>query len=221
MPAYALIRSAKRRTLCLQISPAGQLRVLVPVNARQSDIEAFIQAKARWIERTLTRLKEAAQAPPFTNGLALGYLDETLRLQLETSMGSANVRRDGPVLSVGAPDERAARAALELWYREEARHHALARIIHFAPLVGRAPKRLRIAGQKTRWGSCSARGTISLNWRLMLVPSALFDYVIAHELCHLIAPHHRPPFWRELARVMPDYEERRANLRDITGRLSL
>ena len=142
-------------------------------------------------------------------------------LRLQYRAGPPSVRRDGDVLRVAAAGEDPARAAVELWYREAARHHALARIIHFAPLVGRAPKQIRIGGQKTRWGSCSARGTISLNWRLMLVPADLFDYVIAHELCHLIAPHHKPSFWRELARVMPDYEARRLTLRDIGARLSL
>ena len=221
MRAYALVRSRKRRTLCLQISPSGALRVLVPTSARQADIEAFVEAKAPWIERTLKRLGEAPAPASFADGLRLRYLDELVVLRLTYRPGAPSVRRDGDVLQVAASSEEPARAALELWYRRAAHHHALARIIHFAPLVGRAPKRIRIGGQKTRWGSCSARGTISLNWRLMLVPADLFDYVIAHELCHLIAAHHRPSFWRELARVMPDYEARRLALRDIGARLSL
>ena len=221
MAAYALVRSRKRRTLCLQISPSGAVRLLVPAAARQADIEAFLAAKAPWIERTLKRLGEAPEAPPFAEGLVLRHLSETVALRLDYRPGPPWVRRDGDLLKVAAPDERRAREALELWYREAARHHALARIIHYAPLVGRAPKRIRIAGQKTRWGSCSPRGTISLNWRLMLVPEDLFDYVIAHELCHLIAPHHKPAFWRELARVMPDYEARRLRLREAGTRVLL
>ncbi|MHB1513518.1 MAG: M48 family metallopeptidase [Acidiferrobacter sp.] len=221
MATYALVRSRKRRTLCLQINPAGAMRLLVPASTRQADIEAFLKAKAPWIERTLKRLNEAPRASVFADGLGLQHLDESLRLRLHYRPGMPEVRRDGELLQVAAPDEKQARGALEFWYREAARHHALARIIHYAPLVGRAPKRIRIAGQKTRWGSCSPRGTISLNWRLMLVPADLFDYVIAHELCHLIAPHHKAPFWRELGRVMPDYEGRRLRLREIGARLSL
>ncbi|MHB8254101.1 MAG: M48 family metallopeptidase [Acidiferrobacter sp.] len=221
LPPYALIRSRKRRTLCLQISPTGDIRVLVPTTTSQRDIDAFLQAKARWIERTLDRLDQRAKAPPFATGLALAYLDETLHLHLDYRPCAATVLRHGRTLSVVARDETQARAALELWYRDAARHHSVARIIHFAPLVGRAPKRIRIAGQKTRWGSCSGHGTISLNWRLMLVPGTLFDYVIAHELCHLIAAHHGASFWRELERVMPDYEDRRVRLRDIGSQLTL
>ncbi len=221
MPPYALVRSRKRRTLCLQINPSGAMRLLVPAATQQADIEAFLKAKARWIERTLKRLNEAPRVPVFADGLSLRYLDETLQLRLCYRSGTPEVRRDGELLRVAAANEVQARGALEFWYREAARHHALARIIHYAPLVGRAPKRIRIAGQKTRWGSCSPHGTISLNWRLMLVPADLFDYVIAHELCHLIAPHHRTPFWREMGRVMPDYETRRLRLRESGTRLSL
>jgi len=195
--------------------------VLAPTHMRQSEIDAFLQAKSRWIERTLSRLDQVPRPPPFASGLPLAYLDLTLRLDWVRTGYAAGVQRDAGILRVAAKDEAQARRAIELWYREEARHHALARIIHFAPLVGRAPKRLRIAGQKTRWGSCSTQGTISLNWRLMLVPAALFDYVVAHELCHLIAPHHRPPFWRELVRVMPDCEERRRRLHDMATQLTL
>ncbi len=221
MRAYAVVRSRKRRTLCLQISPSGTLRVLVPAATRETDVWAFVKAKTPWIERTLERLSQAPKPPPFADGLILRHLDESLVLRLTYHAAAPSVRRDGDELHVTAATEEAARAGVERWYREAARHHALARIIHFAPLVGRAPKRIRIAGQKTRWGSCSARGTISLNWRLMMVPAGLCDYVIAHELCHLIAAHHKPSFWRELARVMPDYETRRLTLHGMGAQLSL
>lgn len=193
----------------------------MPATTSQGAIDAFLDAKADWIKRTLSRLDRAPKAPPFATGLPLTYLDEVLRLELDYRPGGASVKRDGLVLSVVAENEEQARAALEVWYREAARHQSVARIIHFAPLVGHAPQHIRIAGQKTRWGSCSARGTISLNWRLMLVPGALFDYVVAHELCHLIHAHHGPRFWRELERVMPDYEQRRLELHKRGSQLSL
>lgn len=192
----------------------------MPTATSQRDIDAFLDAKADWIKRTLSRLEQAPKAPPFATGRSLTYLDLTLRLQLDYRPGAACVKRDGQTVSVIAANEERARAALEAWYREAARHQAVARIIHFAPLVGRAPQHIRIAGQKTRWGSCSARGTISLNWRLMLVPGALFDYVVAHELCHLIHAHHGPRFWGELERVMPDYELRRKELHKRGAELS-
>ncbi len=215
MRAYALVRSRKRRTLCLQVSPAGELRLLVPARTSQQDIDAFLTAKSLWIERALKRARALPEMPPFADGLGLRVLDDRVTLALRLRPGPARVQRTGSLLSAAACDEVQARAAVESWYREAARHHAVARIIHFAPLVGRVPRRIRIAGQKTRWGSCSPQGTVSLNFRLMLMPAALFDYVVAHELCHLIAAHHGRAFWRELARVMPDYERRRERLHEI------
>ncbi|MHB1567021.1 MAG: M48 family metallopeptidase [Acidiferrobacter sp.] len=213
MALYALVRSSRRRTLCLQITPAGELRVLAPAAASRPDIDAFVQAHASWIHRTRARL-DRARPPDLWSRRILPYLDEQLPLVLELGGTGRHAQRRGAVLTVQAPDETAGRQVVEHWYRAQARRHSIARILHFAPQVGRSPTALRVAGQKTRWGSCSARGLISLNWRLMLAPAGLFDYVIVHELCHLLAAHHQPSFWHEVRRVMPDYESRRQQLRD-------
>jgi predicted metal-dependent hydrolase len=93
------------------------------------------------------------------------------------------------------------------------------RIAHFAPRVGRAPARISIRAQRTRWGSCSGRGTISINWRLMLASPEVMDYVIVHELCHLLQANHSARFWREVARVMPDYAHRQRQLREFGRQL--
>lgn len=210
---YALVRSRRRRTLCLQVTPIGELRVLAPAATLRSDIDAFVQAHASWIHRTRARL-DRARPPDLWGMRVLPYLDERLPLVLDLGGAVRHAQRHGAVLTVQAPDETASRQVVERWYRAQARRHGIARTLHFAPQVGRRPTALRVAGQKTRWGSCSARGLISLNWRLMLAPAELFDYVIVHELCHLLVAHHQPSFWREVRRVMPDYESRRQQLRD-------
>ncbi len=79
-----------------------------------------------------------------------------------------------------------------------------------APGLGVAPRAIRIGNQKTLWGSCSARGVISLNWRLLAAPRPIFEYVVVHELCHLRERNHGPRFWRLVGNVLPDYRERRA-----------
>ncbi|MDA8361367.1 MAG: SprT family zinc-dependent metalloprotease [Gammaproteobacteria bacterium] len=222
MTAYTLVRSRRRRTFCLQIDPEGALRVLVPASAGLEAIESFVREHARWIERTQARLQERPAPPPLVDGARIPYLDGLLALAVQPpGARPRRAARDGDCLRVPGADDATIRRQIELWYRQEAYRHGIERIVHFAPLVGRAPQRLRIAGQKTRWGSCSARGTISLNWRLMMVPAILFDYVVAHELCHLLCPHHGTGFWREMARVMPDYATHRKNLRAQGGRFAL
>jgi predicted metal-dependent hydrolase len=92
---------------------------------------------------------------------------------------------------------------------EDARSHVERR----APRLGRKPTSLRIGDQKTLWGSCSSRGAISLNWRLVAAPPAVFEYVVVHELCHLVERNHGEAFWQLVGELMPDYREHRSWLK--------
>lgn len=87
------------------------------------------------------------------------------------------------------------------------------RVAHYARIMGVMPKRITITGARTRFGSCSSKGSICFSWRLMQYPDAAIDYVVVHELAHLIHMDHSPEFYSEIARVMPDYQARRAMLR--------
>lgn len=106
------------------------------------------------------------------------------------------------------------RAALEKRYIEAAREYFPKRAAYFQPFTGGIYQRITIRDQKTRWGSCSARGTLSFNWRLMLAPPAVLDYVVVHELCHLTYMNHSPAFWQAVANVCPDYRTHRKWLKD-------
>ena len=123
--------------------------------------------------------------------------------------------RHGGTLVVPASTSAQARPLVEAWYRRAAHVYVQQRMAYYAPLVGRAPTRITIRAQKTRWGSCSTRASISINWRLMQAAPDIIDYVIVHELCHLLQANHAPRFWREVARVLPDYETRRRRLREF------
>ncbi|MGQ9724429.1 MAG: M48 metallopeptidase family protein, partial [Tepidimonas sp.] len=97
--------------------------------------------------------------------------------------------------------------------RAQARLRFAARIAHYAPLLAVRVAALRVSSARTRWGSASTRGTISLNWRLVCLPGELLDYVVVHELAHLREMHHGPAFWALVGSVLPDYADRRAALR--------
>jgi hypothetical protein len=214
--AYTIRSSSRRRTLALQVYPDGSVRVAAPIRLPLSRIRDFVRQHFDWIHRKLDEL--AAHRRVATRALQAGdglpYLGETLTLRLMTSTGSrAGVRRHGQELRVGVSGRQPPRLLLEDWYRCEATRYAASRVAHYAGLVGRAPQGLVIRGQRTRWGSCSARGTVSLNWRLLQLPPGYLDYVIVHELCHLLQRNHSPRFWREVARVMPDYQLWRRGLR--------
>ena len=106
------------------------------------------------------------------------------------------------------------RSALEKRYREAAKEYLPKRAAYYAYLLGVSYDRIRIAGQKTRWGSCSSNKTLSFNWKLMLAPPKVLDYVVVHEVCHLREMNHSPRFWALVESLMPDYKQQRKWLKD-------
>lgn len=108
----------------------------------------------------------------------------------------------------------AQRTALEKRYINAAKEYFPKRVAYFQQFTGGTYNRITIRDQKTRWGSCSARGTLSFNWRLMLAPPAILDYVVVHELCHLTHMDHSPAFWQAVGEVYPDYSTARKWLKD-------
>ena len=109
--------------------------------------------------------------------------------------------------------------AFEKRYRQAAAEYIPRRVAYFQPFTGGTYTRITIRGQHTRWGSCSSRGTLSFNWRLMLAPPRVLDYVVVHELCHRKELNHSPRFWAEVARVLPDYKRQERWLKENGKRL--
>lgn len=105
------------------------------------------------------------------------------------------------------------------WLREEARHDVVARVAVRAPQLGVSPGPVRIGDQRTRWASCSGTGTLSFSWRLVLAPPPVLDYVVVHELAHLLHPHHQTAFWACVCRFCPDYYQHKRWLRENHRRL--
>jgi len=213
--AYAIRASARRRTLSLELRADGSLTVATPRGLSLATIRTFVESRRAWIEA-----KRALLTPPAPlrvlpeNGARLPYLGTELALNISIAPSRrAACRCESGSLVLKVPHNTAIRPAIEAWYRRAAATHAAARLAHFAPQVGRAARKLVIRAQRTRWGSCSTRGTISLNWRLMQAPPEILDYVVVHELCHLLVPNHSPRFWAEVARVLPDWRRQRAELR--------
>ncbi|MDE7353337.1 MAG: M48 family metallopeptidase [Acetatifactor sp.] len=112
-------------------------------------------------------------------------------------------------------------AALEQRYRDNARAVLESRVAHFHRITGGVYTSVTVRDQKTRWGSCSSRGTLSFNYRLIFAPPGILDYVVVHELCHLTHMNHSKDFWDMVARVMPDYRVRKQWLRDHGQELTL
>lgn len=213
---YAIRTSTRRRTLSLELRADGSLTVTVPRGLSLGVIRDFVASRRNWIEKKralLVQTRRPTMSFLFENGARLPFLGDELALGVSILPARrAACRCESGRLALNVPHSAAIRPAIEAWYRRAAATHAAARLAHFAPQVGRSARKLVIRAQRTRWGSCSARGTISLNWRLMLAPPDILDYVVVHELCHLLVPDHSPRFWAEVARVLPDWRRQRADL---------
>lgn len=217
---YMLRTSARARRVRLVVQPGGALEVVAPHSATLARVEAALREHETWIIRTRARLSAAtppAELEPLTEGRALPCAGRELRLSMRMGAptGRVQARLVDAQLTLTLPreDEALARATLERWYRRHAQTVFAERLAHWNVHYGYTWTRVVIKEQKTRWGSCSRRGALNFNWRLMLAPLPVLDYVVIHELCHLKEPNHGPRFWALVARTCPDYRERRDWLR--------
>ena len=175
---------------------------MLPRRAAEREAAAAIRELRPWIERRVAEL-ETARAAVDARGDTVPYLGGTLALRRE--LGRQRVTRRGDVLLV--PDGSERDVALERWYRRAARSEIEPRLQHACALAGTSYAALTIRGQRTRWASCSRSGAMSFNWRLLLAPEPVLDYVVWHEVCHLEVMDHSPRFWRLLAARSPGYRE--------------
>nr|VFK28036.1 MAG: hypothetical protein BECKMB1821G_GA0114241_103217 [Candidatus Kentron sp. MB]VFK29342.1 MAG: hypothetical protein BECKMB1821I_GA0114274_100941 [Candidatus Kentron sp. MB]VFK74756.1 MAG: hypothetical protein BECKMB1821H_GA0114242_100941 [Candidatus Kentron sp. MB] len=220
---YTLYRMPSRKRVHLVIGEEGSLQVRAPRRFTRAQAESAIRNQAAWILDTLQRTKASlAQRPRLQTGTRFPFLDEGLVLSV-IQAPRPSVIREGSTLRIALPTitEQGIRASLESWYRKQAQSHLTTRLAELAMQVGAYPARVSIRAQKTRWGSCSGNGNISLNWRLMLLPSQLVDYVLIHELCHLRHMNHSPAFWELVGRSIPNWKACRARLAELRGKLPL
>ena len=217
--SYAVRRSRRARHARVEVTPAG-VELVVPSRMALRRAEALVHAKRPWIERTLRRMREAQSVVPavrLANGGELPYLGVQLPLRVreEPDRVRAHVARRGSGVTalVPAPAEAHLRPAIERWYRRRAREEVAARLAAAAARVGASYGALSIRGQRSRWASCSSSGSMSFNWRLLLAPPEILDYVVEHEVAHLEVLDHSDRFWKLLARRCPEYRERERWLR--------
>jgi len=220
-PEIKIVRS-RRKTIALIVQSDGSLLVRAPLRVTQRQILDVVQQQAEWVRsRQEAARQRAAAAPPkaFVEGEIFNYLGQPYRLVI------ANAARPALALDAQAGQFRLARAAqpgvaalFEAWYRRQARQVFTERVAFYARQIGLQPQKLRISSARTRWGSCSSRGTLSFTWRLVMAPLPVIDYVVVHELCHLQVRNHSKDFWNKVRAIMPDYKERARWLR-VNGHL--
>ena len=224
---YTIRRSDRARRVRIQVSAEG-VEVVVPRRTALRDVEPFVQTKQPWIERTLLRMR-AAEAdrprPVLADGGTVPYLGEQLGLSIRIEAGRSRshvaLRGDTLRVAVSGGGETDVRHALERWYRSRAREEVAIRLDAAVARAGTAYTGLSIRAQRTRWASCSSSGRMSFNWRLLLAPPEILDYVVEHEVVHLEVLDHSKRFWELLESRCPRYRahERWLRLNGHTLRL--
>jgi hypothetical protein len=220
---YQIRRSGRARRLRITVRPAG-VEVVAPLGMRDAEIAAFVEGNQRWIEAKLEAIRQRLAAHAGSNRLVDGaripFRGDWQRLRVvDGSRSRPLVRHDGdirvelPERLPAALQESEVERVLTGWLRREARAEAKTLIQRFGPRHGLMPRGLVIKAHRTLWGSCTVRDVVNLNWRLILAPPAVLEYVVVHELCHLRHRHHQPPFWRLVAEILPDYGQQRRWLR--------
>jgi predicted metal-dependent hydrolase len=204
---YTVRRSARARRVRVNVHAHAGVEVVLPTRAPERAAAAAVRELRPWIERRLGEAQEALARVAARAG-TMPYLGA--QLELVPQAGRTRVHRKGERLLV--PDDDA-RPALERYYRRAARAEIAPRLDRATALAGTGYRDLSIRAQRTRWASCSADGAMSFNWRLLLAPERVLEYVVWHEVCHLEILDHSPRFWKLLERRWPGYREDREWLR--------
>ena len=221
-------RRARRRSIGFVVSAEG-LSVSAPRWVGVGEVEQALQSKAGWILRKLHEQQQRAERMQahrveWRDGSGLPFLGETVILVLDARVTGAVLHTAADALPgvprltlhVGLPQtatQAQIREAVQSWLQRQARRVFEERCAHFAPLLNVRIKRLSLSSASTRWGSASADGSVRLNWRLVHFGLPVIDYVVTHELAHLREMNHSAAFWDVVRSVLPDYEERRGQLR--------
>ena len=218
--SYTLKRSARAQHVRLEIKRDTGLTVVIPEFYKTGQLADILQGKRRWILGKLSTYVEI-QSPcvrrELKSGDTISYLGKDLKVLTRQDYQNADnveLQKNTLVVSLKSANSRL-NVALEQWYRMQAAKLIKERADKLSARLGVSYNRLIIRGQKTRWGSCSRKGNLSFNWKLLMTPEPVIDYVIIHELAHLKEMNHTKKFWRLVAEYCPQWREKRKWLRNF------
>jgi predicted metal-dependent hydrolase len=221
-----IIRSPKRKTSAIKIQK-GQVFIMVPERLSMAIIEYLVTEKTRWIKEKLALHQEIFTIKPkeFVSGEAFSYLGKQYRLKIETGLYPTITRHsDDLVVSVrdkAADNSKVIKQMLIKWYKQQADSGLRQKTESYSRIIGVKPSSVIIKSFKARWGSCSTIGGIQYNWKIIIAPDSVINYVVIHELCHILHHNHSPLFWKAVERYCHDYRDCGAWLKINGARLDV
>lgn len=224
---YTLKKSRKRRrTISLQIGNKSELVIAAPYFTPISEINRFVQEKQNWISKAIQKHKEALiknKSKEYIPGEMFYYLGESFPLEtfFEQNERQGLVFWDNRFY-LNAPDVAAKKREYFIrWYKRKAREYFTARVDFYSRELNLRAKSVKITSAEKRWGSCSEKDNLSFSFRLIMAPPNVIDYVIVHELMHIIEKNHSAKFWQLVESAMPQYKLHRRWFKDNNSKFAL
>ena len=219
---YQIRKSAKRKTLAITVHPDNRVVVSAPATCSNKNILRFVEDRSNWVRKViqanLQRVKQD-EVRKFETGQKLLYLGSRYILRVEGGTSSQVILEDGHIC-VRLPVEdltrepSGVRKHLIDWYMACALAKVKEKLPVLANKIGVEPRSVTVKSMKSRWGSCSVHGRISLAWNIIMAPEPVLDYLVVHELCHLLHHDHSPEYWKLVSSVFPAHKEKRRWLRE-------
>lgn len=221
-PAVDRLVRSRRKTLALVVRPDGTLEVRAPLKIPEMRIREFVEQHATWIAKHQERARRHARPPirRYAEGEEYPFLGRSFPLEIVPRQRSA-LTFDGVSFRLAKSALPKAKEAFVRWYKAQALEILSERVKSFAARHGFTYQKIRISSARTRWGSCSSKGTLSFTWRLVMAPPETVEYVVVHELVHTKIHDHSKKFWAAVAEILPEYKKHVAWLRKNGKGLSL
>jgi predicted metal-dependent hydrolase len=225
---YQLLPGANRQTTDIVIERDGIVRVRPPLKMTPEQVDETVFSKRMWIYRNLAEwhdLNATRVVREWVNGESFLYLGSSYRLSLVDKQDEPLKLKDGRFQLlrsvVEKQGEESAQRAFEQYFQTKGLPRITARVSYFASRLGVVPGKVQVKELGFRWATCLANGDVHFHWKCLMAPLTVIDYIVVHELCHLRDRDHSDAFWNEVDKVMPNYRERKAWLRQRGANLDI
>lgn len=212
---------SNRRTMAIQIEPPDKIKVLSPKGAKKDEILKAVKGKSKWIVQKLFQLDEMEalkKTRKMVNGENLLYMGVDYHLEIIVDKiykkPELELFRDVLYVYINIDDKDKIRLALKNWYKEKSLEKVRERVTYYQKYFELVPNKIMVKEQKRRWGSCTSARNLYFNWKIIMAPSHLLDYLVVHEMCHMVHMNHSAEYWNLVRSILPDYKERRDLLKN-------
>ena len=207
-----VVRTNRKKSATIKLD-GGMVKINVPQSLSDIRVRGLIEKKLQWIKTNLKEqsLKPQSKKKEFVDGVTFSYLGKNYKLQIiEGLTPSIKLSQGFLVVTVkGKTSQSKVQSIIEYWYKEKAKKVLTEKTNQLAEKIGVRPKIIFIKNYRSRWGSCSSNGNLSYNWRIIQAPTKIINYVVVHELCHLLEHNHSARYWAHVSTHFPKWKESR------------